>query len=313
MKNIKGIILTAMTAVACAGMASAQVFTVTSPRLVEGVTAESAAISADGAFVVASTTDGLQRIDFADLTARVVGQAPGATKLTVSDDGSSVAYRVNHYDADGMRTVSLECMTLADGAATTIVPATRHLAAGVTMKKGHITAVADGQAVVADLGNPKAGGLARRLKTADAAATVAIDYGHLVITAADGQTRVLDPLGTGSYLWPSVSPDGQRVLFHFVGGGTYTCALDGTDVRHLSRQLVMPVWAGNDAVIGSVTTDDGLVFLTGTLTAVSLTTGATQALTPDSVIALDPVVSADGRHAAFTTPRGQLYTLTLTR
>ena len=122
------------------------------------------------------------------------------------------------------------------------------------------------------------------------------------------QPRLLDGVtGDGSV----ISPDGTRVLFHLVGRGVFTANIDGTDVKAVHSRLVMPVWAGNDVVLGTVTTDDGVNFLTGVLTAVSVADGATQDLTGADIIALDPSASADGSRAVFTTPAGAVYTLTL--
>lgn len=305
---MKKTIITAFFA-AAAFSAAAQVVNASAPRLVDGVTAESSAISPDGSFLVVNTADGLKRIAFDDHSAKVVATAPGASKLAVSADGKNVIYRLNHYDASHMRTVSLESVTLDNGTMATLVAPTRNLAAGISTARGTVTAVADGRTVVCATGSSETSGKLRRAPEA-ATPVATINYGHLDITIG-ADTKTLDPLGVGSYLWPSINPDGNRILFYFVGRGAFTCALDGSDVQPVNAQIVQPVWAGNDVVIGTITTDDGLNFLSGALTAVSVADGATQRLTPDSIIALEPSCSRDGSRAIFTTPAGQVYTMTL--
>lgn len=292
-----------------AGIAHGQVVTAASPQQVKDIYAETATISPDGSFIVANTNNGIQRIDFAGHASKVIAVVPGASKLKISDNGEAVVYRLNHFDSNHLRTVSLESMTIADGTVATVVAPTRHLNAGVAMHNGMVTAVADGETVVGVLNGKITQGRVQRAKAMDVP-VASISYGHLQLTVGN-TTTTLDPLGTGSYLWPAVSPDGTRVLFHFVGKGTFTCALDGSDVQSVNSQLVMPAWAGDNVVVGSITTDDGLNFTSGVLTAVNVNSGAVQSLTPDNIIALDPAASNDGKHVVFTTPSCEIYTITI--
>ncbi|MCB0281854.1 MAG: PD40 domain-containing protein [Calditrichae bacterium] len=42
-----------------------------------------------------------------------------------------------------------------------------------------------------------------------------------------GEKKSLAPLGDGHYIWPAVSPDGNRLLFVKAGKGAFICDLDG--------------------------------------------------------------------------------------
>ena len=44
----------------------------------------------------------------------------------------------------------------------------------------------------------------------------------------NGLKKILTPAGDGFYLWPSLSPDGSRILFNKPGQGTFISTLDGT-------------------------------------------------------------------------------------
>ncbi len=48
-----------------------------------------------------------------------------------------------------------------------------------------------------------------------------------LILVHNGIKKKLNPLGNGIYLWPSLSPDGQKVLFTLGGKGTFISDLNG--------------------------------------------------------------------------------------
>lgn len=48
-----------------------------------------------------------------------------------------------------------------------------------------------------------------------------------LILLINGERKVFNPLGNGSYLWSSFSPDKSKILFTFMGKGTYVADLDG--------------------------------------------------------------------------------------
>ena len=49
-----------------------------------------------------------------------------------------------------------------------------------------------------------------------------------LILLINGAREIFNPLGNGSYLWSSFSPDKSKILFTFMGKGTYVADLDGT-------------------------------------------------------------------------------------
>lgn len=48
-----------------------------------------------------------------------------------------------------------------------------------------------------------------------------------IILYENNKKRVLDPLGNGNYIWPSISPDKTKLVFTCMGKGTYISNLDG--------------------------------------------------------------------------------------
>lgn len=279
---------------------SAQVLRTENLRQIPGVTVASAVISPDGTFVIAATGDGLSKVNIADGTVTPVVKGP-AYGAKITDDGRHVVFFRPVYK-DKYRYVSLVSADIADGSESTLVAPTRHLNSGMSVAGSTVNAVADGKALTFDLDG----------SAPQTAPVASIDYGHLAVTV-DGNTSAIDPFGRASYLWPSISPDGKRVVWRLSGYGTYTSAPDGSDIR-LAGDYMMPVWAGNDVVIGvdeRETTAQAL--WSSALVAVDINTGEAQRLTPADIIATGPSVSADGRRLSFNTTDGRLFILDIER
>lgn len=51
----------------------------------------------------------------------------------------------------------------------------------------------------------------------------------------EDRTTILNPLGKGVYVWESLSPDGNKVMFTFGGKGTYICDLEGNILDHIAE------------------------------------------------------------------------------
>ena len=289
--------------------ASAQVFNAGQPQRVgaDDLRGGLAVISADGSFLITSNAEGLSKVDLATGKARFIASAPWAYNVEIAPDGQSIVFNQAHIGDDKLRRASLECITLADGKQRTVVKPSRNLCSGIVFNNGKVSALeSDGKVRSLTLSKAvKARGTAEAERP-----LLSINYGHLDITAG-GETRHLDPLGPGSYLWPSLSPDGSKIVFRCVGEGTYVCNADGSDARRLPGSILMPAWAGNDAIVGVEQTDDSERILTSTLKAVSLKDNAVQTLTDSTLIPMGPTCTADGSVCAFYNGDGALYTIRL--
>lgn len=298
---MKKFIYTAAMMLASMAM-SAQVVTVGSvDRINPGMSIDKPAISADGSFVVAyAPSQGAIVKITPDGKTATVAQGENLYGLAVTADGGNVVFTRPTYDKNHLRKNSLEVADINTGAVTVMVKPTRQLNAGVSVAGSTVTAVEKGRvrskSISAD-------------KTA-AAPVASISYGHLQVTV-DGKTTTIDPQGRASYIWPSVSPDGTKVVYWMVGGGCYVCNLDGSDAKNLGA-LRAAVWAGNDMIIGMDELEGNNQEVTeSSLVVCRLADGATQRVTDKTVKAQYPAASADGTKVAFTTPDGQLYMMTL--
>lgn len=280
--------------------ASAQFVTVESVTKLDGVLSEKAAISPDGSFVVTNTANALKKVNIADGSQTTIVDGAGLYNFAVSADGSSVVYTRPSYNSKHLRYNALEAVNLDNGSVKTIVKATRSLAHGYATTAGTVNAQEKGKVRSVALGNAKA------VK----APFAAINFGHLDVTV-NGKTSTIDPQGRGSYIWASVNPAGTRVCYWLVGKGCFTCNLDGSDVRSHGK-LRAAVWAGNDMLVGQEEKNVQAQQLEASaIVALDVNTNETQKLTDDSVIALYPSASADGKRVAFTTPTGEVYIINL--
>lgn len=120
----------------------------------------------------------------------------------------------------------------------------------------------------------------------------------------NGQKTVLAPNGEHRrYIWPSVSPDGKKLLYTVSGVGTYVCNIDGTSPVSLGI-LRAPKWVSDSWVVGmeNTTTEETSV----SVVVMSKIDGSCrQTLTPSSVVAMYP--SATEHCVAFSTDKGEVY------
>lgn len=297
MKRIYMSALAAVAAIAAWAQPAVTVESVERVSLPEGVVAINPAISQDGSMVVFSTGTTISRVDLTTGQVSKIADASQAYEIKVSPDSRQVVYNEPSYQK-GLRYVSLKSANVADGKVTTIVKPSRHLNSGYSITGGTVNAVEKGKLKSRSLDNAKS----------QKGAVVSINYGHLDVTV-DGTTTSIDPQGRGSYLWPSLSPDGTKIVYWCSGRGCFVCNLDGSDVKPIG-ELRGAVWAGNDMLVGMLDRDNGEVITSSAILASDLD-GNKISLTGDDVIALYPAASADGHKVIFSDGNAQIYVITL--
>jgi Tol biopolymer transport system component len=131
-----------------------------------------------------------------------------------------------------------------------------------------------------------------------------------IVLMRDGVKELLDPLGNGSYIWPSLSPDGSRILAFEMAHGAFICDLAG----HVSAQLGRcnaPVWTRDGQwVVFMSDRDDGHEIISSDLYAVRPDGKDLIRLTSDeSVIELFPDCSPVENAVVFCTNNGRIFIL----
>ena len=183
-----------------------------------------AAISPQGDYLLltSATNQGLIKYDLTTNESRVLSTANSAGhNVKISPDGQTVVYRESTFNNKHLRQSSLKSVNLTTGATQELVKPTRDL-------QGYSVDATSAAAVNKGKYSSKAIGATKAQKVP----VLSINKGQLMITI-NGKTRQLSPNGTQfSYMWPSLSPDGTKVLFYQAAHGAYVCDLDGRNVRH---------------------------------------------------------------------------------
>ena len=264
-------------------MASAQVLEVASVEklnIPQNADSKIVGIAPDGTYVLISsqTNKGLQRFDLVSENVIKLTDAEGAGfGVEISADSKNVTYREVTYAADHSRMATLVSQDMATAQKTTLVKSTRDM---------------------------------QRARSRQAVSPVVfIQNGELMINVGT-MSKVLSPNGQGrSYLWPSLSPDGTKVLYHLAGNGTWVCNVDGTNAKRIGS-FRAPKWYNNNVVVGMNDLDNGHVVTSSEIVVYTLD-GKNQVLTNNAIMAMYPYVSADGKKIVCSTPNGEAYLINL--
>ena len=264
-------------------MASAQVLEVASVEklnIPQNADSKIVGIAPDGTYVLISsqTNKGLQRFDLVSENVTKLTDAEGAGfGVEISADSKNVTYREVTYAADHSRMATLVNQDMATAQKTTLVKSTRDM---------------------------------QRARSRQAVSPVVfIQNGELMITVGT-TSKVLSPNGQGrSYLWPSLSPDGTKVLYHLAGNGTWVCNVDGTNAKRIGS-FRAPKWYNDNVVVGMNDLDNGHVVTSSEIVVYTLD-GKNQVLTNNAIMAMYPCVSADGKKIVCSTPNGEAYLINL--
>lgn len=126
----------------------------------------------------------------------------------------------------------------------------------------------------------------------------------------NGERTVLNPRGNDvHYVWPSVSPDGNRILFH-TKFGTEICDLSGSILANLGK-LIAPQWYGNDYVVGSTETSDGHQYLSSCIAIIRADGNGYKALTQPEEMGMNPSVSPQSGRVVYATLDGEMHLMQL--
>lgn len=133
--------------------------------------------------------------------------------------------------------------------------------------------------------------------------------GSKVILTVNGKTREFSPVESwAGYLWPSLSPDGTKVLFYAAEKGAVVIDLNGHVLSMLGR-IELPQWYNNDYILGQRTTDDGHQFTASHIELAKADGSFRTNLTDEGSMTFQPT-TAVGK-IVYTTIDGQAYLMTI--
>ena len=217
-------------ALAVSMMASAQVFEVgqlTKLNTPTDTDVKVAGVSADGSYVLITngSNHGLRRYDVATGKTTTITNAPGAGyNVQISKDGQELVYRETKFDEQGLRKNDIIRLDLATAKTATVAKAQRDMMAMVSTGSN---------------------------------VSVSINDRKIVLTK-NGKNIVLAPNGSReSYIWPSISPDGQKLCYYVCGNGCWVSNLDGSGKQYIGRDCRAAQWYDNNTIVAMADEDDG--------------------------------------------------------
>ena len=287
--------------------ASAQVLKVQTidkvPAPVSEMTKQVAAISPGGDYLLlcSQSQEGLIKLDLRTGESQTLTTARGAGFGTkISDDGNTVAYQEVTFNQDRLLMRGVKTIDLKSGISKNLLQPTREYQ-GFDLQNNVAATVANHQVSLMPLKDNNARASRPIVSNSNL---------HLLLTV-NGDTRQFTPNGDQySYIWASISPNAERVLYYVSELGCYTCHLDGSDMIKLG-ELRAPQWLDNNTVVGMRDYDNGITITASTIVVKTLD-GIEQPLTGDDMIAIFPQVAGKAGKIAFSTIDGDIYIINFT-
>ena len=262
-----------------------------------------AAISPGGDYILLTTSThrGLKKFDLATGETTTLTEAEGAGYgATVTADGKTIVYRETSFTPQHLKMTALKSISTVTGAKRELAPAQRMLQ-GYRLDGNAAAVISKGKMRVRSLNGAK---------IVATPPTLSLTQDHQMQLTRNGKTTLLAPNGKNvRYIWPSLSPDGTKVLYYVSGVGCFVCDLNGNNVKPMG-QLRAAKWYDNTTIVGMNDQDNGEYVTSSSIIAKTLS-GAEQKLTSDEIIAQYPQVSPSSRKIAFETPAGEAYIINL--
>ena len=262
-----------------------------------------AAISPGGDYILLTTSThrGLKKFDLATGETTTLTEAEGAGYgATVTAGGKTIVYRETSFTPQHLKMTALKSISTVTGAKRELAPAQRMLQ-GYRLDGNAAAVISKGKMRVRSLNGAK---------IVATPPTLSLTQNHQMQLTRNGKTTLLAPNGKNvRYIWPSLSPDGTKVLYYVSGVGCFVCDLNGNNVKPMG-QLRAAKWYDNTTIVGMNDQDNGEYVTSSSIIAKTLS-GAEQKLTSDEIIAQYPQVSPSSRKIAFETPAGEAYIINL--
>lgn len=258
-------------------IAHAQVLEIVSMQQIAtpGMESKVVGISPKGDYLLLTdaTNTGLQRFDLATQNISTLTNAEGAGwDVKISQDGNKITYRQRFNDGDQL---------------------VKHDIMQYDLNEGQVVLQAKAQRGT------------EALVDATANATVSISEDLHLVLKRNGKRIVLTPNGANeAYNWPSISPDGSKILYYVSGRGCYVCDLNGQNMQRIAQHCRAPQWYDNNTVVGMADEDDGKVLTASAIVAYTLD-GKSQILVGKQMMAMFPF-AANGK-VAFSTAAGEVF------
>ncbi len=224
-------------------------------------------------------------------TVRISDKQGAGYRPVFSENGEKIFFRENEYE--GMRKISSISSYNIKNKTTKLIEEKNRNVSVPQISSGKLFYTVGGNEIKKTSGNE---------------IWVIIDK-QKIILYNKGVKKIISPNGEGNYIWVSLSPDKQKILYTFSGHGTYISDLKGNIISDLGY-LNAPVWYNNNWIVGMKDYDDSYKFTASDLFAVSSDGEKTVQLTAtEDIIELYPSCSAENSEILYHSDSGNIYML----
>ncbi len=170
---------------------------------------------------------GLWLYDLSDKNLKNISDDLGSGyQAQFADDNKSIVYRSDNY-INNRKFSSIKVKDLENNQTEILVSGQRNINEPKQISSGKVVYLDNGKLkniAIKNVSKPST------INSADAA--VYIDNSNIVLYK-NGEKKILQPLGTGNYIWPSLSPDNTKILFTLAGKGTFVSDLNGNIISEI--------------------------------------------------------------------------------
>lgn len=249
-------------------------------------------LSADGSKLLYTSEDytGLILMDMATGESEIISDKLGAGDSPFFANGTSEVYYKSIDFKNRLQYKEVEAYNVASKSSDVVVSATRER---VTMAKG-----SKGATVIT------------KGKSSDEAIDLyAYTEKDKIIVSKGGKSITIDPIDTAnSYIWASISPSGDKLLFVEPFSGIHISDLNGENIVSYG-QGDFPTWYGDDYIILAKCKDDGHQLLETRLYIVNVETKSMVALTAAEDMGHEASGSIESGVVVYATNTGDLYSV----
>ena len=176
-------------------------------------------------------------------------------KAQFSADGKQILFRYNTYQ-NHRKYSTLAIQDIQESQLKTLVKDKRKLSPPHYYKKEAIMYNLQGNKQVFDLSRNTAREISALSKPVTSDPLAYTENSNLIVQTK-GQEKILNPVGEGHYIWGSLSPQKDRILFTLAGQGTYICDLEGNITAELGYANY-PSWSPDGKwIVAMQDQDDG--------------------------------------------------------
>lgn len=239
---------------------------------------------------------GLQLYDFAQNKANNISSAAGAGYEPIFDASENkVFYRTTSFE-NNRRFDAIQSYDLNTGVQRQMLPPSREVKQARNFHNG-LLVMADKKLMKSTFGSTQKN-IPNFVTTDDLR----------IVLYRNNIRYEMNPLreADSRYIWVSLSPDNNKLLFTAAGKGTFVSDLEGNIIAKLGY-LNAPVWYNNQYVVGMNDKDDGHVVTSSEIKLVNIETTKAIVVSTNKQIAMYPAAAGNAKRIAYHTNDGKIF------